>query len=181
MGLIAAIRQSGLTEAQRAVREHFVQGGSAGTVLLVTIGLGVAVWLAYSLSRRTHQAGARDSCNDAHKFFRDLMRRLNLAAPQRRWLSRVANDLRLDHPAVILLSRDIFDECVGRWREENAEAPPASNRHGRFPVAAGIREGGQRRGVPSRDAVLSQRPSGLNVASSCASLSPPAPDLPPVP
>ncbi len=140
MGLIAAIRQSGLTEAQRAVREHFKQGGSAGTVLLVTIGLGVAVWLAYFLSTRTQQAGAGDSCNNAQKLFRDLMRRLNLAAPQRRWLSRVANDLRLDHPAVILLSRDIFDECVGRWRANSAETPPASNTHGRSPAAAGIRE-----------------------------------------
>ena len=140
MGLIAAIPQSGLTEAQRAVREHFVQGGSAGTVLLITIGLCGAVWLAYFLSTRTHQAGAGDFCADAHKLFRDLMRRLNLAAPQRSWLRRVANDLQLDHPAVILLSRDIFDECVGRWREKNAEASPASSTHGRSPVAVGIRE-----------------------------------------
>lgn len=140
MGLMAAIRQSGLTEAQRAVRDHFLQGGSAGTVLLVAIGLGGAIWLAYLLSTRTDDAGAGDFCDDSHKFFRDLMRRLNLAAPQRRWLSRVANDLRLDHPAVILLSRDIFDECVGRWREKNSEGSRASSTHGRSPVAAGIRE-----------------------------------------
>lgn len=117
------LQATGLTEAQRAVRDHFQEGGSIGSVLLVVgVVAGVilaACWLARRQRRRAQKHAPRD---DPDRLFGDLLRGLALTAPQRGLLDTVAKELRLRNPAVILLSPTLFDRHVDQWRALNHQA-----------------------------------------------------------
>jgi len=121
---LAQLQLNDLTEVQRATREHFQKGGSVVSVLLVMLGLALGVILTYWLSRQQQKVARNFRRNDPQKLFQDLMAKVELSEPQRRVLWSVANDLRLDHPAVLLISRTLFDRHVRTWKQQR----PAGNR-----------------------------------------------------
>ena len=104
-----------LTEIQRSVRDQFQEGGSFLTVMLVLLAIAGVVLAAYCLGLRQRRAGENAQRASPQQLFRDLMDKLDLTLPQRRLLHTIARDLRIKHPAVILLSPDLFDRYVGEW------------------------------------------------------------------
>ena len=105
-----------LTPVQQAVREQFQEGGSTGVALLMIVGILALALIAYWLTRRVNRdQDERARVDDPSRLFRDLLDKLDLPLPQRRILDAVVKDLRLQHPAKILLSPTLFDRCVDQW------------------------------------------------------------------
>lgn len=117
-----------LNPYQTAVRERFQEGGSITATLLVIAGVAAAVLLAYLLTRQQRRANRVDPMADPRQLFRDLQTRLKLSPKQRCVLDTVAEDLDLEHPAVLLLSPMIFDRCVGQWCGGNWHAAGRAKR-----------------------------------------------------
>ncbi len=122
--VLALLQPRDLTEIQRATREHFQKGGSIVSVLLVMLGVAFGVILAYWLSRQQQRLARNVRRNDPQKLFQELMAKIELSEPQCRALRRVSDDLGLDHPAVLLISRTLFDQHVQAWKQQR----PTGNR-----------------------------------------------------
>lgn len=105
-----------LTPTQRAVREQFQEGGNIGTLAWVMLVLALVIVIAYFATRPKDRTldGTLRPC--PQRFFRTLLSRLGLTAPQRRVLNSVAADLRLTNPAAMLLAPALFDRYTKQWR-----------------------------------------------------------------
>lgn len=108
-----------VNDVQRAVQEHFQRGGSTWTVLIILAILAGIILTTYLLTRRQERRTGATIANDPMGLYRDLLTDLNLTAPQRKLMERVAKDADLPHPAVILLSPKVFSR--------HAESPPAGS------------------------------------------------------
>ena len=103
-----------LTAVQRATRDHFQEGGSVTAVLVVLVLLTGVILLTYNLARRQRGfSRAAAAKGDPHRLFRNVLDQLELTTPQYQWLQAVVKELKLEHPAVILLSPALFDRCAG--------------------------------------------------------------------
>ena len=135
------LQVTGLTEAQRAVRDHFQGGGSIGSVLLVVVVVAgivlVACCVAWIQRRRTRKHAP---IRDPKRLLGDLLEGLSLTASQRRLLERVAKDLRLENPAVLLLSPTLFDRHMDRWRALNRPSHRDAGRRGEDQTVTRTRE-----------------------------------------
>lgn len=117
----------GLSPAQRAVRDHFQQGGSfSGTVIVVSVLL-IALVLLYLAGRR-EQRNRRQSAEAPQRLFLSVVLQLPLERRQRQALLSLARDLRLANPTTILLSREMFDQAVVDWLQFHAAARRTSER-----------------------------------------------------
>ena len=105
-----------LTEVQRAVRDRFQEGGSFTAVMLVLLGVTGVVLAVYYLTLRQRRVKDNTRRASPERLFRDLMGKLDLTSPQRQYLDTMARDLRIKHPAVILLSPELFDRYLGEWQ-----------------------------------------------------------------
>jgi hypothetical protein len=111
------LQVDGLTGPQRAVRNHFQEGGSIGLVLLVMAAVAGVVLIAYWLTRRQQRSAQKHArINDPQRLFGDLLQGLALTASQRRLLATVVRELGLKHPSVILLSPTLFERHIDQWR-----------------------------------------------------------------
>lgn len=109
----SCLAEGTLTDIQRGVRDHFVEGGSILTVAVVVTVCLLAVGLAYWLTRRLAiRSGA--AASEKH-LFASALDLVNLSTPQRTMLTAVATAERVENPAVLLLSRPLFDQHVDRW------------------------------------------------------------------
>ncbi len=107
-----------LPEVHRAMREQFQMGGSILETVLALLGLASLVALAYALTALQRRRAERlVTCDDPQQLFGDVLDKLELSPTERRTLRTVVRDLRLDHPAVILLSETLFDRQVSKWLE----------------------------------------------------------------
>jgi hypothetical protein len=111
-----------LTETQRAVRDQFLKGGSLTAVLLVLALLAAVVLVVYYLTMRQ-----RSTVVDARRalptqLFTDILAKLDLTPQQRHLVGAVATALRLENPAVILLSPAVFDRHVKEWQANDSSA-----------------------------------------------------------
>lgn len=114
---VAALAQfNRLTVFQRAVRDRFREGGSATTVLLVLLLLAGVVLLVLILSRRARNRRMPEPRNEPAELFKELLDELDLSPPQRRLLSRVATDLQIEHPTVLVVCPALFDRHLATWR-----------------------------------------------------------------
>lgn len=111
-----------LTVFQRAVRDHFREGGSATTLLLILLGIGGVLLLVRVLSPRGSRKPEPEAFDEPLDVFTALMNQLALTPPQRRLLNQVAADLRLEHPAVLLLCPALFDRHLATWQKRAALA-----------------------------------------------------------
>lgn len=111
------LQSSPWSPVERAVRERFQEGGSIVGVLLVALTIAGAVAITYWLTVRSERASRPSlAVSDPQGLFNDCLEGAPLARPQRQFLLSLANDLRLPHPSVMLISEATFDECVARWR-----------------------------------------------------------------
>jgi len=110
----------------KAARDHFTRGGSpmilvyaAGSVILL-----VAVLLVTQrLQLRTVK---RRPADNPRKLFTNLVAQSGLPIMQREALRQMADDLRLSHPAVILLGPQVFKEHARRWAAAKTKPTPDS-------------------------------------------------------
>jgi hypothetical protein len=118
-----------LDELQKVLSREFSTSWSLQGALIVLAFFVVVALLIWYFSRREAIAAEGVQRGDPRRLFRDLLRRLSLSASQRRWLNRVAEDLRLAHPATLLLSPALFQHYTQTWRadqaaDSSAEPPP---------------------------------------------------------
>lgn len=113
MNIILAQQIAPPLERLHGIRDRFVEGGSAGGVLAAlgaVILLILLVYLAVALKRRETRVESRPD-----RLFEDLLREVVHSPQQRHLLRRIAGDLKLPHPAVLLMSTDIFEKHVQEW------------------------------------------------------------------
>ncbi len=105
-----------MTPFLNSVRGHFQTGGSLGVVLVSIVGVtfvvGLVCWLVMVRQEKKTYGGR---LNDPQKLYLDLMNALILSREQRLLLSKIAKDMRLSQPAVILLSPVKFDNTSLAW------------------------------------------------------------------
>ena len=115
--MMVAWAKPGLTETQRAVREHFSTGGSYLELFLLFLALVACVVFLNAARRRQEHAEERDDAPDPARLFDDLMEKMVSAEPQRQFLSRVATALALGHPSILLFTPGLFDKTMDQWRK----------------------------------------------------------------
>lgn len=126
---LAAFQLDDLTQAQRAIRDHFQQGGSILSVFMVLIVIAAIVALAYWLSQHTAHFDGTAKRNDPVKLFFDLMRRMNFSQEQQKTLEKIVREQEVKNPAVILLCPNLFDRYVGRWEEQQPQSNASRKNH----------------------------------------------------
>jgi len=102
-----------LTQTMQAVKDYFSHGGSFSAAAAV-IGVCLAVLaLTFWLTRRLEIRAGRTG-NPQH-LFHQVLDGLPLSPTQRSMLTTVAMARGLEHPAVLVLSRPVFDRNVDAW------------------------------------------------------------------
>lgn len=108
-----------------AIRDRFATGGSTGRFAAVLAAIAalflVMVLIAWLIQRRRQKR-----VYNPKALFQDVLRQLPLTVPQRDLLRRLARDLRLEHPTVLLLSPQLFLESANAWMELARRANPAT-------------------------------------------------------
>lgn len=111
-----ALTLANLTQNQRGVRAYFQEGGSLLVVAYVVLVIVGVVVVTYLLARRQQLAHEHHVVNSPGQLFEHVLGALELAPGQQRWLSAMAKDLGLEHPAAMLLSRKLFTHHVTSWQ-----------------------------------------------------------------
>lgn len=107
-----------------AIKERFSTGGSAGKFFLVIGLLLLAVATLALLATLARRWRARKIYNP-RRLFLEVLRSVPLTVPQRDLLRRIARDLRLPHPTVLLLSPHIFTVHANAWMSASRNATPS--------------------------------------------------------
>ncbi len=105
---------------QESIYEQFRQGGSLYEALLVVLAILAVVAAVYFVQRWQDRRRAAAAPNDPQGLFAELMEQVGLADGQRAFLMELALELRLSHPAVLLLCPKLFDSHVEDWRRRHA-------------------------------------------------------------
>ncbi len=130
--MISVLLQSDqLPEFYRAVRDQFTRGGSPVKAVLAILVIVVLVVVVYIVNRFERRVSAPVETNDPQRLFRDMMHKLGLSAEQREQLDILSREMRLENPAVIVLSEKLFDQSITQWRGRS-EDPQARELLGRL-------------------------------------------------
>jgi len=112
-----------------SIRDRFEKGGSPYTPLVAVLGILGLAGVLLILQRLQQRSVSKPPLNDPALLFSAVLERAGLNVMQRHLLRRVAADLRLPHPTVMLLSPELFLDHVKRWRrmlEERGSGTSAS-------------------------------------------------------
>ena len=103
------------TNSWQAVHEEFQRGGAFWEVfwVLFAITAGLAALVLYQRIQQNRSSG--HVSDHPGKLFRVVITRLRLGVLQRDLLRRMARELQLVHPTVLLLSPEIFHEQAQQW------------------------------------------------------------------
>lgn len=115
MVIIAQSAPEQLPEFLKPIREQFERGGSVGSILGVLLVTALLVFLVYALTQWLHNRSPQSDRNNPRKLFGSLTDKLGLDPSERSVLMRMAYELRLSHPTVLLLSPMLFDDSLARW------------------------------------------------------------------
>jgi hypothetical protein len=110
------ILQISSSERYQSMRERFVQGGEPTELALVLLALAglFALLLGLQAFRRRRQ----QEPNRPAKLFSRLISGLQLTVAERDLIRRIARDSRLENPAVLFVSRAIYEAHGERWLQE---------------------------------------------------------------
>lgn len=108
------------------IRQELSDGSSPGEVFLVLLGLAAFIGLLYALYVLQRRRRRRE-IDDSGKLFRALLAELQLTVPQRDVLRRVARDLAVPEPTVLLLAPQLYWAYGEKWLRQDA----AGNEHHR--------------------------------------------------
>ena len=82
-------------------------------LLLILAILGLVLQTISILKRRDQE---RPAVRDEGKLFQELLSGLHMSLIDQRLLKQLARDMALAHPAMILMSPQLFDDAAGRWQ-----------------------------------------------------------------
>lgn len=85
-------------------------------MLLVLLGLAGVVFVVLALSRRAQRKQKPELRNEPIELFKELLNELELSPSQRRVLWRVADDLQIAHPSVLVLCPALYDRHTVTWQ-----------------------------------------------------------------
>lgn len=126
--IVAQVLQTTPPERLEALHRQFSRGAGWDELALPLVGSVVLVGLLavlFQLQKRRQQMDV----DDPRKLYRRLVQRLGLSAAQRDLLYRMASDLHLPNPSVLILGRRVFDNQAQRWREKKRAARRGDDRH----------------------------------------------------
>ena len=118
----ALLTVSSLSDRMQGIRGHFAEGGRWGDLVVVMIGLAGCL-LLLALIHVVQQAAGRRAQDHPGRLFHSVLSGLGLTASQCRTLRRMAADLGLKHPTVMLLSPQCFRDQAEAWAKRRANAP----------------------------------------------------------
>ena len=118
MNYVLLSQQMNLSDVQKAVREHFNEKGTPTSVVLILLLMVGIVLLTYLLSKYAGNLHLPEKRNRVQPFYQQMLIKLEVTTPQRRWLERLAVDLQLKQPTMILLSPTLFDRHVCEWQRK---------------------------------------------------------------
>lgn len=101
-------------ERLRGIRDHLAMDSTFLDLAIVLLVVATIVVVVFGSLALIHRRRTRRIRNPG-RLFRELLRRLPLDGPQRDLLRRIARDLRLDQPAVLVLSPQVFRSHANRW------------------------------------------------------------------
>jgi hypothetical protein len=104
-----------VTEGIRRLQEGFRQESSLGPVLWSCVGIVVATIIVLLIARVQRRKSGDFVPNDPKRLFQSLMDRLELSEGNRSLLESMAREMRLKHPAVLLLAPAVFDRAAQLW------------------------------------------------------------------
>lgn len=107
------------------IRDRFADGGTWGEMVLAILGLAAFVaflFVVFGVQRRVH----RKEIDNPRKLFRTLITQLGLTVRQRDLLRRIAGDLRLEHPTILLLGPSIYWSHAEQWTGRFSRNPTAA-------------------------------------------------------
>lgn len=111
-----------------AVRDTLRTGGSVGSLLWFGAGLLLVCGALVVVHRIQLHRNERPRHHQPQKLFLEVLRELDLTVVQRDLLRRIVADLNLDHPAILLLSPVIYDDCTNRWNLRHLGSAPDAGR-----------------------------------------------------
>lgn len=113
-----------LPDRIEGIKNRFAQGSTFAEIFLA-VAVVMAVLLILWTILSGIQARQRRPVSNPGSLFRTIMRQLPLTVQQRNFLARIARDLRLEHPTVLLLSPQVFRNHANRWMSltRNANTP----------------------------------------------------------
>lgn len=108
-----------------SIGDQFRRSSSATDIVIacvVIVGFIALVGFIYRLQQRLQ---VKPRLHDPQRLFTQVLANLELALAQRELLRSVASALRLEHPCVLLLGREIYQDSVERWiaRREQDRKP----------------------------------------------------------
>jgi len=120
--MIALIAQAAPPlERIMGIRDRFATGGSAQgffTVLLLIIIAFLTLLLLAMVARRLRHRRVYNP----KSLFLEVLREVPLTIPQRDLVRRMARELRLEHPTVLLLSPQVYNEYANAWMSTSRNA-----------------------------------------------------------
>ena len=119
--MIATVNIAAPLERVHGIRDRFATGGSTTDVMQVLVLLAVGLLLLY-LAAILWQHHRRRHINNPRRLFGEVLRQLPLSVAQRDLLRRIARELGLDHPAVLVLSPQVFHSYSNRWMSASCSA-----------------------------------------------------------
>ena len=119
--MIATVNIAAPLERVHGIRDRFATGGSTADVMQVLVLLAVGLLLLY-LVTVVLQHYRRRQINNPRKLFGEVLCQLPLSVAQRDLLRRIARELGLDHPAVLVLSPQVFRSYSNRWMSASRSA-----------------------------------------------------------
>lgn len=119
-GVLAQLDQ--LTPQQRAVRDHFQQGGSLTAVLLVILGFILLMIFAYGVLVWSKRKTKPEPKHSAPATFLDaLLEALALPAPQAELVHQIVDVAQVKEPAKLLLVEKLFDDSSRKLLRHRAQ------------------------------------------------------------
>jgi hypothetical protein len=103
------------------IRERFAGGGSTSAFVVVLL-LIAATFLLLAVIAVIARRWRRRRVYSPRGLFLQSLRELALTVPQRELLRRIARELRLEHPTILLLSPTIFVEHANAWMSTTRNA-----------------------------------------------------------
>ena len=110
-------------ERLRGIQDRLSDGRSLGDIVLTLLGLAAFVaclYVVFALQRRLR----RTEIDDSRRLFRSALVELGITVRQRDLLRRIAGDLRLPEPTVLLLGSGIYWSHARRWTAEFPSKQP---------------------------------------------------------
>lgn len=114
----------------KAVQDHLTRGGSLLTLLYAAVAVAVLVGLLVLLHRAQHRRATGPPVENPRKLFDTVIRDLGLGVVQRDLLRRMASDLEMEQPTILLLSPAIFMKYARKWSASGRGRGGTSSVHG---------------------------------------------------